>query len=470
MSRKILIDRGLYETRIAATLDEKLTDLIIEPNDRKSLFGNIYLGRISRFSDAMDAAFIEYGGETSGLLLGRDTQTTSSVDKATQIRQKRNEGEKFPVQVIKDPTGDKPAQLSSFIEFESQNLVYKPFAKDIVFSKKLKDKSSKQELQDTLGPFEGGLTVRSSALNKSTDHLIQEFDDLQKQWQEVSSNASEGKTPRLLQATPPTALKLFNRYHDEAPEVIINDVAHYQKLNSALNSRGIPTVSCTLWTKPDLLFDYFQVEAQIEEAHQIRLQLPSGGNITIEETEALVVVDVNSGSAGKPIGLRTPAFRTNEEAASLLAEHLILRNLSGIVIVDFIQMSNKEDNREIENLLRKVTRNDPSQVRVIGMTELGLMQLTRQRKLPSISMSAKNMMNCGVASIPISVASDLLRNLQRFAAEAKTRQIGVKASKKLSPLLLDQQQAIETSLSLSLSWKEEPSLEGLNYTLNDGRT
>jgi len=464
MSCRILIDCGLFETRIAAIQDDKLTDLIIEHDDAKSVIENIYLGRVTGFSDTMDGAFIDLGGNVSGLLLGRDIPSPDQSN--PPVRQKLHEGEKCVVQVIKDAKDGKAAQLSAFPELGKPDLIYKPVSKGAIFSRKFKDKEVRQEIRDALGSFSGGVTLRSRAMGKTPIFLSETLASLLLDWTDIQAQVKKNQAPRLLRAGRPAELTLAAEHISDNPTLVVNDPARYKDLTTVIKREGLMQISCSLWTKSELLFDAHDIEGQIDDATAKRLPLPSGGNITIEETEALVVIDVNSGANDKTSGLKSVAFSTNEEAASLAAEQIRLRNLSGIIIIDFIHMPQKDDHRKIETILRHLTANDPSAVRVIGMTELGLMQLTRQRKRPPLSRLNASTLNCATGTVPRAIASKLSTDLQRFANSHKTRVISLAVSPDLAPLLKQSCANFENTLSVTLIWKIDLALRDFAFSLS----
>ncbi|MBL4666402.1 MAG: ribonuclease E/G [Sneathiella sp.] len=464
MSCSILIDCGLFEKRIAVIQDDKLTDFIIEHEETKSVLENIYLGRISGFSDTMDGAFVDLGGKVSGLLLSRNIPASGLAD--APARQKLHDGEKCIVQVIKDAKDGKAAQLSAYIELGNPDLIYKPLSNGIVFAKKFKDKTAKQDIRGAFGTFDGGATVRSRAITKSTSSLKYYFEALQSDWKAIQNDVQTSQTPRLLRSALPLELKLATEHMVDTPAIVTNDPTRYKELTSTIKTEKLTHATCALWTKPDLLFDVYHIEQQIEDASSKRLPLPSGGNITIEETEALVVIDVNSGANDKSTGLQSVTFSTNAEGARLLAEQLRIRNLSGIIIIDFIQMSQKEEHRKIEAILRQETNNDPSAVRVIGMTELGLMQLTRQRKRPPLSAANNAAIMCGTDFVPRAAATQLMTDIQRYTNSNKTRQISLSVSPDLAPLLAHNQRSIENALSVNLKWEMNLALRGFEFNLS----
>ena len=466
MTRQVLIDAGLFQTRIAWLTDEILTDISLYPAGYSSSIGEIYLGRLHAFADGLEAAFIDIGEKQDGFLLSSHTPKGNAVDTNAPLSQKLHEGQKLLVQVIKDKKHEKGLQLSAFIQLESQNLVFKPMGKGLSFSRQIKDAAFKDAvtrlLLEQLGENSGGITVRSSGISQSATQLQSEFRVLRDEWHDLQKLGANDQRPRCLRPSGPPELHALKKLSCKETQVIIND---HQRFSRLINSK-LPVISgLELWAEPGLLFDAFDVEAQLEEAQEMRTPLPSGGNITIEQTEALVVIDVNSGSLTANSGKKSVASLTNSEAAVQICRQIRLRNLSGIIIIDFIRDQDKGSVRALTDQLKQLTQNDPSPVRIIGMTELGLMQLTRQRKEASLSEALSATLTDTCARIPVQHAAALLRQLARYCRDQKMAILSLRTGKALIPLRQHYKAQMEAHLGIHIDWKEDASLSGLQYTL-----
>jgi len=470
MTCKILIEKTLFETRIATLQDDTLTDLILTTDATPSKVGAIYLGRVARFSDSMDAAFIDLGHGTDGVLFGSHTSPGKAAKKSSPITEKLTEGEKCLVQIIKDAKGDKGLQLSTFIELSEQFVILKPQASGITFSRKIKDEEFRSKVTQLITPLDGGYVIRSSALNHPTRILQEQALHLHRIWAGIATAIDKDSKPRRLLAATPEALMAAQTATGPDVKILTNDAQTYQQIKTALAAQSNTTIGLALQTAgTEPLFDQFQIEDQVSAASDMRLPLPRGGNITIEETEALCVIDVNSGATGKLAGLKSAARQINEEAARLALAQIRLRNISGIIIIDFIQMAGKDQNRALEELLKNLAKSDPCPVRIIGMTELGLMQLTRQRKSPPLSAAMTTPVSCGTDSVPQQYVATFIRDVQRFAATSKCTRLAIQTSRRLAPLLRTHQTHIESSLNLTINWTVSPALYGYNYRLDDDR-
>lgn len=469
MTRQILIDVGLFETRVACIEDELLTDMALYDAGYSSPIGEIYLGRVRAFADGLDAAFIDLGLNSDGFLLSSHTPQGKASDNNAAIRDKLHEGQKILVQIIKGPKDNKGPQVSAFIQFESRNLVFKPLRNGLSFSRQIKDETFKDSvsiaLMKEMEGVEGNATIRSHATDQSPSQLCHEFRNFNQHWKEITKLASDNAQPRCLRPSDPPELQAAMKFGDRDTQLIINDVVRFASLSNSLNKMSSAYGQVQLWANPTHLFDHFHVEAQLEEAQELRCPLPSGGNITIEQTEALVVIDVNSGSLTASVGQSRVATLTNQEAAQHIARQLRLRNLSGIIIIDFIQDQDKGHVKALTELLRSETKTGPSTIRVIGMTELGLMQLTRQRLDAPLMDQLQRPLKAPLANIPAYKASALLRDISRYSRDHKTASIPISLSPALSPLLKQRVRDIEKALNIHISWKEDASLPSFHYTL-----
>ncbi|MEH6405478.1 MAG: ribonuclease E/G [Sneathiella sp.] len=469
MNRRVLIDVGLFETRIACLTDDILSDIFITPAGYASLVDEIYVGRVHAFAGDLDAAFIDLGLKKDGFLLSSHMPKGTASSNTSPIKQKLHEGEKILVQVIKDQKEEKGPQLSAFIQLASQNLVFKPMGSGLVFSRQIKDASFKEafskSIAEDIHDTAGGLTVRSSASSHSAQQLRDEFLGLRNRWIDLQKQMNSDTKPRCLIPSDPLEIQALKKYTDPTIEIITNDRHSFQMLSNPSLQAETLKQKPQLWTGPGLLFDSYDVEAQIEEVQEVRNALPSGGNITIEQTEALVVIDVNSGSLVAKSGKKSVASLTNGEAVAQICRQLRLRNLSGIIIIDFIRDQDSGAVKALTDQLKNLTRDDPSSVRVIGMTELGLMQLTRRRKEAPLSEIMDTKLTDTCAHISATYAAALLRQASRYCKDYKTAIAPLTVSKALSPLLQHHKARMEGSLGIHIDWKEDASLMGLQYSL-----
>lgn len=466
MTSRLLIDTGLYETRAAMMENDRLTDLSYFRPDTLPSIGEIYLGRISALAKGLDAAFVDLGSGKNGFLLARDIPAN---DKNLPLAQKVQEGQKIIVQIIKDKKGDKDYQLSAFPKLESRNLVFNPGGRGLSFSKKLKSQTLKDQisnvLSDTADTMTGGIMVRSATSALSVNMLEKELLSLLNRWQTIQKQEATNSKARCLLPKDPPSIAAYKEYVTEGLSISINDREGYNHLLEFLSAQGEEDAIPTLWHGTDLLFDAEQVEEQIEAATEKTLALPSGGNITIEHTEALIVIDVNSGAQTETRKQASIALLTNQEAARLAVQQIRLRNLSGIIIIDFIQMQDKGGVRALTRLLEDQTRDDPSAVRVVGMTELGLMQLTRQRKAASLTEQYQRQIVTDSGTLPINLASTLVRDIMRYRNDHKSANVSLKTGLAWTPFLKTQKAEIEKHLNLNIFWEETPSMNKESYQL-----
>ncbi len=459
MSNQLLIDIGLYGTRAARLQAGTLTDIRIYPKNLPPEPGRIYLGRIAGIDKSLDAAFVDLGGDQTGFLKKSDIPAS--------LRDTLHEGQKLPVQLISLPQKGKESRLSAFIRLESPYLVFKPGGKGLTLSKKIGDKADQTRLTEDLGPFitEGHLTIRTDAVNISSDRLEQEAADLQSRWQDLRADIERDRKPRALSSLVPPFLSAIDTLCQPGDKVIVNQATAYRTLQKARQD-----LSLELHTALEPLFDREAIEEQIEEALEKEVTLPSGGWLTVERTEALIAIDVNSGSDTRMQDREEQARAVNEEAAMAAARKIRLRNLSGIILIDFISMNRKGAAQELKQLLEKATRSDPNPVRVIGMTELGLMQMTRQRKQAALQelLDYPALPDKG-ATPSFSLASRILRDLARYRADHKQSTLVLAHGEGLAPFLKAEYQTIAAFLGIILSLRQELAFAPEAYRIESSK-
>ncbi len=466
MKRQLLIDVGLYETRAAVLEEGQLVDISYHRPGTSSNVGEIHLGRISAFAKGLDAAFVDLGSAGNGFIMARDIP---SRDKTAPISKKLIEGQKIICQITKAPKEDKGFQLSAFPKLESQNLLYGPLSSDLTFSKNIKTGHQKEQIKEALTPIlaeqEGGFTIRSSANKASVALLKKEALALTKNWQSFQTEIAKDSKPRRLSIIKPLVVDACQKHMAPMTEIIINDQKGFSLLKETASDLSLDETSLSLWTNNELLFDAYEVEEQIEEALEKYVPLPSGGNITIEQTEALVAIDVNSGALSDNRHNSNIAVTTNQEAASAITKQIRLRNLSGIIIVDFIQMKEKGAVRKLTELLHKQTQSDPVLIKIVGMTELGLMQITRQRKEACLKDLLSATMEHDGVTISVNVASSLLRQVRRESTALKNPNVTLQTGKNLSRFLKKQKAQIEKQLSVNIFLEENTSFKENEYRI-----
>ena len=445
MSESLLIDVMPGEIRAAAIRDGRVVELFIERRGHESLVGNVYLGRVERILDGMDAAFVDIGIGKSGFL-GLDGARTGDPkprDAGDRIGDYIVEGEAVRVQVSKDAAGRKGAQLGRRIAVAGRHLVHTPTQDRIAVSRQIADADERTRLETLVGeaaePGEGFI-VRTAAEGATEGELADDAAYLRRLWSEIDARAAAASPPALLHQEPPPLLRLFrDRVSDATEEIFIDSPGGFAAARDYCG-RFMPKLKdrLRLHAGPEHVFAAAEVEEEIERALRPRVGLPSGGELVIETTEALTAVDVNSGRFTGGGRLEDTAARTNLEAAEEAARQLRLRNIGGLVLIDFIHMLEEANWDRVLETLGKALAGDRSNVRLIGRTEAGLVEITRRRQRESLqSLLTEPCAQCvgGRVSTPRSVALVIMRALKREARKARPGPIVVAAAGEVVDML-----------------------------------
>jgi ribonuclease E len=487
------------ELRVAIVDGQKLVDLDIESSSKEQKKSNIYKGIITRVEPSLEAAFIDYGSERHGFLPFKEVARAYfkpgvDVGKAT-IKEALREGQEIIVQVDKDERGNKGAALTTFISLAGRYLVLMPNNPRGGGVSRRIEGEDRAELRDVIDELQvpNGMSViaRTAAIGREAEELKWDLNYLLKLWEAIDSASkpqfeepAEGSTAKPKRANPPPFLiylesnlvvrAIRDYFHDEIGEILI-DTADIHEQAQHFMSLVMPTkVDLVKHYNDDVpLFSRFQIEHQIETAHSRSVNLPSGGAIVIDHTEALVSVDVNSARATRGHDIEETAFRTNLEAAEEVARQLRLRDLGGLVVIDFIDMENQRNQREVENKLRDSLRYDRARVQLGKISRFGLMELSRQRLRPSLGESSHEACpRChGTGHIrgTESTALHILRILQEESMKENTATVHAQVPVDVATFLLNEKrldiQQLETRHRVTVTMIPNTHLETPNYTI-----
>ncbi|MDK8639518.1 Rne/Rng family ribonuclease [Niallia taxi] len=389
----MLVNMKSREKRFAYLFNNKLERLYIEQPQQKSAVGNIYVGIVTKVAPGMNAAFVDIG-EVKNCYLPKDKLASYSADDSS-FNEKKNrsistyikQGEKVLVQVVKDATGTKGPKLTGIVELQKDNLVYMPYGRYIAVSKKLADQKLQQQLRSVgkkLTAQSEGLIFRTSAANASEAELTAEVDELRQKYTELLRQAATAKKPALLLANNDYERELFRILEKmESGEVFVDTQEEAKGWSSVF-----PKLTFHYYADNKNLFSFFAVEKDIEDALKRIVWLEKGAYLIIDETEAATIIDVNTGKYEGKHNLEQTAFDTNRYAAIEAARQLKVRDLSGIILIDFIDMP-KEHERKIEEIMKKELQKDSRQTKVIGFTALGILQITRKKTVVPLSQAVK---------------------------------------------------------------------------------
>ena len=414
MKRMLFNATQAEELRVAIVDGQKLVDLDIESSSKEQKKSNIYKGIITRVEPSLEAAFVDYGAERHGFLPFKEVARAYfkpgvDVGRAT-IKEALREGQEIIVQVDKDERGTKGAALTTFISLAGRYLVLMPNNPRGGGVSRRIEGEDRNELRDVIDGLEipNGMSViaRTAAIGREAEELKWDLNYLLKLWEAIDSASQpqfeepkEGATGKPKRLNPAPFLiylesnlvvrAIRDYFHDEIGEILI-DTADIHEQAQHFMSLVMPTkVGLVKHYSDDVpLFSRFQIEHQIETAHSRSVNLPSGGAIVIDHTEALVSVDVNSARAIKGGDIEETATRTNLEAADEVARQMRLRDLGGLIVIDFIDLEESRNRREVENRLRDALRQDRARVQFSSISKFGLLEMSRQRLRPALSEGA----------------------------------------------------------------------------------
>ena len=450
MSEEILINFTPQETRVAVLQQGVVQELHIERTASRGLVGNIYLGRIVRILPGMQSAFIDVGLERTAFLHIADIWQARENSSERQIEKILHEGQSLIVQVIKDPIGSKGARLSTQISIAGRMLVYLPQEKHIGISQRIESESERETLRERITRLvpedeKGGFIVRTMAENASDDEFSTDIAYLRKTCADLREKGRISPPPCLLYQELSLGQRVLRDFvNPETARISIDSRENFQKL-SAFAQEYTPAVLPLLehYTGQRTLFDLHGVEEEIQKALARRVDLKSGGYLIIDQTEAMTTIDVNTGGF---VGVRNfddTIFKTNLEAAVTIARQLRLRNLGGIIIVDFIDMENEEHKAAVLEEFNKALASDHTRLTVNGFTNLGLVEMTRKRTRESLAhVLCEPCPTCdgrGEVKTARTVAYEILRELLREARQFNAREYRVLAGPAVIDLFLDEE-------------------------------
>ncbi len=460
MNEEFLINLTPQETRVALMQQGAVQELHIERTGGRGIVGNLYLGRVVRVLPGMQSAFIEVGLERTAFLHVADIwcEKNSSL---RPIERQIAEGETLMVQALKDPIGTKGARLSTQISLAGRLLVYLPQERHIGISQKIEDEAEREllreRIQKLLAPDEtGGFIVRTMAENAADEELALDIAYLRRLWQEIRHRARTLSAPARLHHDLTLAQRVLRDLAGpETARIIVDSRENFQKL-SAFAHEYMPPLTPLLahYTGERPLFDLYAVEDEIQKALSRRVDLKSGGYLIIDQTEAMTTIDVNTGAyVGNRFGgnFDDTIFKTNLEAAQTIARQLRLRNLGGIIIIDFIDMESAEHQEAVLGELNKALARDHTRITVNGFTQLGLVELTRKRTRESLAqILCAPCPTCGgrgVVRTTQTVAYEILRELLREARQFSAREMRVLAAPAVIDLFHDEESQALAMLS-----------------------
>ncbi|MDR3392113.1 MAG: ribonuclease G [Sulfuriferula sp.] len=451
MSEEILINVTPQETRVAVMHLGVVQELHIERSSQRGLVGNIYFGKVCRVLPGMQSAFIDIGLERAAFLHVADIwEERQHGGEERPIERILFEGQGLMVQVIKDPIGTKGARLATQISFAGRFLVYLPQDSHIGISQKIEDEAEREQLRQKLQLVlpegePGGFIIRTMAEQAQIAELQADVDYLRRLWADIQSRAKVAAVKTLLYQDLNLALRVLRDFaNDETSRILVDSRETHQKMfEFAENYTQGVIGKLQHYAAERPLFDLYAVEAEIEKALARRVDLKSGGYLIIDQTEALTTVDVNTGGF---VGVRNfddTIFKTNLEAAQAIARQLRLRNLGGMIIVDFIDMDNRDHQQEVFLEFKKALSRDSTRMSVHDFSPLGLVEMTRKRTRESLAhVLCEPCPTCqgrGEVKTAKTVCYEILREIVREARQFNAKEYRILASQPVIDLFLEEE-------------------------------
>ena len=386
------------ELRVAMVDGQKLYDLSIEIPSREQKKSNIYKARISRVEPSLEAAFVDYGAQRHGFLPLKEISREyfrAQPQGRLNIRELVSEGQELLVQVEKEERGNKGAALTTFISLAGRFLVLmpnNPRAGGVSRRIEGEDRDQMREVMNQLNVPDGmGAIVRTAGVGRSVEELQWDLDNLNTQWQAIAEAAKGRGAPFLVYQEGDAVTRALRDYlTDDIGEILLDDEGAFQK-GLEYMQRFMPNDTqrrLKLYVDDIPLFTRYQIESQIESAYAHKVQLPSGGSLVIDYTEALVSIDINSARATRGADIETTACNTNLEAADEIARQLRIRDIGGLIVIDFIDMESQKNQRDVEERLREAMRMDRARIQIGRLSRFGLLEMSRQRLRPSLGESS----------------------------------------------------------------------------------
>ena len=461
MSEEILINVTPQETRVAVAGGGVVQELLVERTASRGLVGNIYMGRVARVLPGMQSAFIEIGLERAAFLHAADIRECR--DAARPIEKVLAEGQPLMAQVVKDPIGGKGARLSTQVSIAGRLLVYLPASSPhdnphIGISQKIEDENGRallrERVKELLGADEkGGLIIRTLAEAATEAELRADIEYLRTLWRSIRERSLGVEAPALLYQDLSLAQRVLrDMVGAGTTRVLVDSRENYQKLK-AFAERYMPQVPGRIehYAGERPLFDLYNVEDEIEKALSRRVELKSGGTLVIDQTEALTTIDVNTGGFVGSRNFDDTVFKTNLEAAQAIARQLRLRNLGGIVVIDFIDMHSEEHRAAVLEELKRALARDRTRITVNGFTGLGLVEMTRKRTRESLAhVLCEPCPTCagrGAVKTADTVCYEILREILREARAFSAKEFRVLASQGVIDRFLEEESSSLAMLS-----------------------
>lgn len=470
------------EIRVALLEENKLSDLDIEYSGQEQKKSNIYKGKISRIEPSLEAAFIDYGAERHGFLPFKEIAPTyfkGRNHESHAIKHSLKVGQEMMVQIEKEERGNKGAALTTYITLPGSYLVLMPNNPGAGGISRRIEGEERREMQDLLSQMklseDMGLILRTAGVGREFNELQNDLNLLIQQWNAIQKAFSERSAPFLIFQEGDLITRSIRDYlRRDIDEIIIDDKKIYEKIKHYIEQIRPDFVSrITLYQNSIPLFMYFDIEEAVESAFKRKIELPSGATIVIDRTEALVSIDINSGRSTKNEDIEETAVATNLEAAKEIAHQLRVRDLGGLIVIDFIDMNSEDNQRKVENCLRLATKKDRARIQIGRISGFGLLEMSRQRLRHSLGKANETLCShCngeGTIRTIESLSLSLLRAIEKEALKKSTQQIRIEIPVDMATYLINEKrssiQQIEQRYKINILLIPNPYWQSPHYKI-----
>ena len=465
MANELIINVTLWETRVALLEDRVLVELYIERTKDRGIMGNIYKGKVVKVLPGMQAAFVDIGLEKASFLYVSDVyggmedyeemgfqgeEMPTYFPPSSQIQDLLSEGQELLVQISKEPLGTKGTRITSHITLPGRYLVYMPTVDHVGVSRRIRDERERRRLREiiqTIKPQSGGFIVRTASEGAEPDEIRNDMEFLLHLWNNIQKKKESSPAPSLIHSDLNMVLRVIrDLLSPQVNRIVIDSKEEHENILSFINSyMPKQKYEIILYEKMEPIFDAYGIEIEIDKILGRKVWLKSGGYIVIDICEALVAIDVNT---GRFVGKRNVAdtiLKTNLEAAKEIAYQLRLRNIGGIIIIDFIDMEREGDREKVFQALEEATRKDRQKMNIFKISELGLMEMTRKRTRENISRILSEPCSycegAGLIKSKTTVCYDIFQEIERSSTELGGHSIMVEVNPEVADLLYEEERA-----------------------------
>jgi len=493
MANELIINVTPQETRVALLEERVLAELYIERTKDRGIMGNIYKGKVVKVLPGMQAAFVDIGLEKASFLYVSDVyggmedyeemifqgeELPNAFNLSSQIEDLLSEGQEILVQVSKEPLGTKGTRITSHITLPGRYLVYMPTVDHVGVSRRIKDERERRRLRESImamRPPSGGFIVRTASEGAELDDIRTDMEFLMRLWNNIQKKKDSSAAPSLIHNDLTMVLRVIRDIlSPQVNRIIIDSKEEYENILSFINTY-IPKQKheLILYEKEEPIFDAYGIEMEIDKILGRKVWLKSGGSIVIDMCEALVAIDVNTGRYVGKRNLADTILKTNLEAAKEIAYQLRLRNIGGIIIIDFIDMEREGDREKVFQAFEEALRKDRQKTSIFEISELGLVEMTRKRTRENISRILSEPCpyceGAGLVKSKITVCYDIFREIERSSSVLGGNSIMVEANPEVADLLYEEERGgveeLERRLKKKILIKGKPGFHQEQFNI-----